>query len=45
MALYEQAIEKIQRDFDIVEHVKSKRLFEASLKALAVFDKKRLEKM
>jgi hypothetical protein len=44
-ALYEQAIEKIQRDFDIVEHVKSKRLFEASLKALAVFDKKRLEKM
>ena len=43
--LYEQAIEKIQKDFDIIEHVKSRRMFEASLKALAVLDKKRLEKM
>ena len=43
--LYQQASEKIQRDFDILEHIKCKRVFEASLKALAVFDKKRTEKM
>ena len=35
----------IQRDFDIVEHVKSKRMVEASLRALALLDKKRMEKM
>ena len=36
---------KIQKDFDIVEHIKSKRIYEASFKALAILDKTRLEKM
>ena len=38
-------MDKIQKDFDIIEHIKSRRTFETSLKALAILDKTRLEKM
>ena len=44
-SLYTQAIDKLQKDFDLLEHIKSKKMVATSLRALAILEKGRVERM
>ena len=44
-SLYTQAVDKLQKDFDLLDLVKSKKMAATSLRALAILDKGRAERM